>query len=125
MNEVGTLNVITKDGVAIRSYLYQDITYLKGVGPERAKLLAGELDVRSVRDLLYNFPYKYIDRTAVHRVNEIHEGMPYVQLRGRIVDYEVEGVGRKQRLKALFSDGTGTVEFVWFNAYKRVEANYK
>lgn len=117
--------LLHKDGVAIRNYLYQDITYLKGVGPERAKLLAGELDVRSVRDLLYNFPYKYIDRTVVHHVNEIHEGMPYVQLQGRIVDYEVEGVGRKQRLKAMFSDGTGMVEFVWFNAYKRVETNYK
>ncbi len=111
--------------MAVRGFLCQDITYLKGVGPERAKLLAAELDVRSVHDLLYCFPYKYIDRTVVHKVRDVHEGMPYVQLRGRIVNYEMEGSGRKQRLKALFSDGTGMVEFVWFNAYKRIETTYK
>lgn len=111
--------------MATKNFLYQDITYLKGVGPARAKLLMSELGIKDVRDLLYTFPYKYIDRTVVHRVADIHEGMPYVQLRGKILSYEMEGTGRKLRLKALFSDGTGCVEFVWFNAFKHIEATHK
>ena len=111
--------------MATKNFLYQDITYLKGVGPARAKLLMSELGIKDVCDLLYTFPYKYIDRTVVHRVADIHEGMPYVQLRGKILSYEMEGTRRKLRLKALFSDGTGCVAFVWFNAFKHIEATHK
>ncbi len=111
--------------MATDDFLHLDLTYLKGIGPERAKLFASELGVKSVRDLLYTFPYKYVDRTVVHSVREIHEGMPYVQLKGTLVDYEEEGQGRKKRLKATFTDGTGYVEFVWFNGVKYIAKTYK
>ena len=96
--------------------LQTDIKFLKGVGPMRAKWLGDELQIFTLRDLLYHFPYKYIDRSVVHRVADLMDGMPYVQLKGQIVAKNVEGTGRKERLTALFSDGTGTVELVWFRA---------
>lgn len=105
--------------------LAQDIKYLKGVGPARAKLLGDELKVFTVQDLLYTLPYKYIDRTVIHTVNNLREDMPYVQLLGQLTNIETEGEGRKHRLKALFSDGTGYVELVWFNAVKQVERTLK
>lgn len=105
--------------------LAQDIKYLKGVGPARAKLLGDELKVFTVQDLLYTLPYKYIDRTVIHTVNSLREDMPYVQLLGQLTNIETEGEGRKHRLKALFSDGTGYVELVWFNAVKQVERTLK
>ncbi len=111
--------------MASSAFLQQDIAYLKGIGPARAKVLLSELGIRTVRDLLYTFPYKYVDRTVVHTVSQVHEGMPYVQLKGKIIGYELEGQGRKQRLKATFFDGTGYVEFVWFNGVKYVEKSYK
>ena len=83
--------------VASSAFLQQDIAYLKGIGPARAKVLLSELGIRTVRDLLYTFPYKYVDRTVVHTVSQVHEGMPYVQLKGRIIGYELEGQGRKQQ----------------------------
>ena len=70
-------------------------------------------------------PYKYIDRTIVHRICDLQEDMPHVQLRGHIVDIEEEGSGRKQRLKATFTDGTGFVELVWFNSIRYVEKSLK
>ncbi|MFW5548441.1 MAG: OB-fold nucleic acid binding domain-containing protein, partial [Bacteroidales bacterium] len=101
--------------------LLTDIKYLKGVGPVRAKILAEDLNAHTFRDLLYTFPYKYIDRSEIHTIRTLKEGMPYVQLRGSIVDIETEGIGRKKRLKAIFSDGTGYLTLIWFNATKSLE----
>ena len=92
-----------------------DIKYIKGVGPVRSALLAEELHVFSLRDLLYLLPYKYIDRSMVHKISDVYEGMPYVQLRGHIVNVLTEGEGWKRRLTAIFTDGTGYAELVWFN----------
>ena len=74
--------------------LQTDIKFLKGVGPMRAKWLGDELQIFTLRDLLYHFPYKYIDRSVVHRVADLMDGMPYVQLKGQIVAKNVEGAGR-------------------------------
>lgn len=106
------------------SLLEQDIKYLKGVGPARAKTLAAELKVLTPGDLLRTFPYKYIDRSVVYTIRQLQEGMSYVQLRGQILDFETEGEGRRKRIKAVFTDGTGYAELVWFNGLKYVEKNY-
>lgn len=98
--------------------LQTDIKYLKGVGPVRAKTLSEDLNIRTLRDLLYHFPYKYIDRSVIHRVCDLVEGMPYVQLRGRIISKDIEGSGRRERLVAMFYDGTGYISLVWFNSIK-------
>lgn len=98
--------------------LQTDITYLKGVGPLRAKVLGEDLGIFTLRDMLYNFPYKYIDRSVIHRICDLVEGMPYVLLKGQIVAKNIEGSGRRERLVATFSDGTGYVDLVWFNYIK-------
>ena len=49
----------------------RDIKYLQGVGPKRAELLAKELLIKSAEDLLYYFPYKYIDRSRTYKISEI------------------------------------------------------
>ncbi len=105
----------------MQDVLSQDIKYLKGVGPARAKMLGDELKIFTVRDLLYTFPYKYIDRTVVHTISQLQDDMPHVQLVGRLTDLNTEGEGYKRRLKAIFTDGTGYVELVWFNAFKQIE----
>lgn len=98
--------------------LETDIKYLKGVGPMRAKVLGEDLGVFTLRDMLYNFPYKYIDRSVIHRVADIIDGMPYVLLKGQIVNKNIEGTGHRERLVATFTDGSGYIELVWFNSIK-------
>lgn len=105
--------------------LSTDIKYLKGVGPLKAKALGDDMQIFTMRDMLYNFPYKYIDRSVIHRICDLIDGMPYVQLRGQIVSKNIEGSGRRERLVALFSDGTGYVELVWFNKIKGIEKTLK
>ena len=61
----------------------RDIQFLQGVGPQRASLLEKELNIRSFKDLLYYFPYKYVDRSRIYTIAEIDGNMPYIQLRDR------------------------------------------
>lgn len=101
--------------------LQTDIKYLKGVGPLRAKTLGEDLGIFTLRDMLYNFPYKYIDRSVIHKIKDLTEGMPYVLLKGQVIAKNIEGTGRHERLVVIFSDGTGYVELVWFNSIKSIE----
>ncbi len=105
--------------------LAQDIKYLQGVGPNRAAMLEKELAIKTVGDLLVYYPYKYVDRRKVYKVCEIDGDMPYVQLYGQILSFESVGEGRKKRLIAHFSDGTGVVDLVWFQGMKYVTGNYE
>ena len=93
------------------SYLDQDITYLKGVGPHRAQLFQSQLGIETVRDLLHNYPFRHEDRTKIHRIADIVEGMQNIQLRGRILMIQKVGEGPKRRLIANFADGTGYNSF--------------
>ncbi|MBQ7689921.1 MAG: ATP-dependent DNA helicase RecG [Muribaculaceae bacterium] len=102
-----------------------NITYLKGVGPKRAELLGKELDIHTFGDLLEYFPFRYVDRSTIHRIADISGEMPYIQLRGRFVTFVTAGEGAKRRLQALFTDGTGSIEVVWFNRVKWIQENYR
>ena len=103
----------------------RDIKYLQGVGPQRATLLNKELNIFSLNDLLYYFPYKYVDRSRLYYVHEIDGNMPYIQLKGQILSFETLGEGRQRRLVAHFSDGTGVVDLVWFQGIKYLMGRYK
>ena len=103
----------------------RDIKFLQGVGPQRAAILEKELGIRSFKDLLYYFPYKYVDRSRLYLVREIDGNMPYIQLCGRILSFETFGEGRQRRLVGHFTDGTGVVDLVWFQGLKYVEGRFK
>jgi len=99
-------------------FLEQDIKFLPGVGPKRAELLAKELNIKTFGDLVYYFPYKYIDRTKFYKISEIHAQMPHIQVKGKIRSMDTVGTGHKQRLTARFYDDTGSIELVWFQSVK-------
>ena len=102
----------------------RSIRFLPGVGEQRAALLSSELNIRSLYDLLYNFPYKYIDRSRVFKVNELGGHLQHVQLVGEIRSFEEMGEGASRRLVAHFTDGTAFVDLVWFKGIKFVKSRY-
>lgn len=102
----------------------RSIQYLPGVGPQRADMLSKELGINTLQDLLYYFPYKHIDRSRLYYIHEIDGNMPYIQLKGHILTYETVGAGRKQRTVALFTDGTGTIELVWFQGTTNITKRF-
>jgi ATP-dependent DNA helicase RecG len=102
-----------------------EIKFLPGVGPKRAELLASEAGIATFRDLIYYFPYKYVDKTRFYSVRELDTDMQYVQLRGVIKRFSSEGGGAGKRLTADFHDETGMVRLVWFKGQKWVLNTYK
>ena len=105
--------------------LDSDIKYLPGVGPRRAELLDKELGIKTFRDLLYTFPFRYIDRSRFYSIREVDSGSAYIQLRGTVTRVEKTGEGRAQRLVARFSDGTGSIDLVFFKGLKWMEGRLK
>ena len=103
----------------------RDVKYLPGVGPARAALLKGELQINTLQDLLYYFPYKYIDRSRIFQIKEVDGTMPYIQLKGKILSFEQIGEGRRQRLVAHFTDGTAVADLVWFSGIKYTLDRYR
>ena len=101
------------------------ITYLPGVGPKKAEILRKEAEITSYEDLLFYFPYKYVDRSRFYTVAEVNGNMPYIQLKGRILSFDTLGEGRARRLVARFADGTGTIDLVWFKGLNYVTEKYK
>ncbi|HLO59925.1 MAG TPA: ATP-dependent DNA helicase RecG [Bacteroidales bacterium] len=103
----------------------QEMKYLKGVGPKRAELLEKELGIKTCRDLLYYFPYRYIDRSRIYAIKDIDTTQAFIQVKGKISHFRIEGQKYKQRLVAVFTDGTGTMELVWFQGIQWVTRNYQ
>ena len=102
-----------------------DIKYLKGVGPKRADLIGRELGIKSYYDLLHHFPSHYVDRSKIYNIVDLHGEMPALQIKGKFLTFNVVGEGAKSRLIGLFSDGTATIEVVWFRRISQIKQAYK
>lgn len=101
-----------------------ELTYLKGVGENRAKMLDAELGLQTFRDLLYYFPFRHIDRSRFYTISEFSGDMPHVQIRGRFVSFNVVGEGARKRLVGIFSDGRNLMECVWFSRVNALKDAY-
>ena len=107
------------------STLKTNIQYLPGVGEKRAKILKQELNIVTIEDLLFTFPYKYIDKTKFYKINELNYNLPYIQVKGKITNLRIEGQKFKKRLIATFIDDTGKTELIWFKGIKWIKDSIK
>lgn len=109
-------------GVSMGYILDNDIKFLSGVGERRAFLLQKELGIRTLGDLLYYFPFRYIDRSRIWQIGEMtDDSLTYVQLRARITGFQHVGSGPKKRFVVMVSDGSGMAELVWFKGINWIE----
>lgn len=99
------------------------IEYLKGVGPKKGELLRKDLEVKTIGDLLHHYPFRYIDRTKFHKINQVQGQMNGAQIIGRLVDIKELGEKRSRRLVGRLADDTGTLELVWFRSIAWIKKN--
>lgn len=104
--------------------LSDEIQFLTGVGPKIAESLKTHVGIFTFKDLLYYFPYKHLDRSVIYKVNDIKQGMPYIQLKGFIKEYRLQQQKRGKRLTATFADNTGVIELTWFKGYKWIQDKF-
>ena len=107
-----------------------DIQYLPGVGPRRAALLRSELEVATVGDLVRLYPFRYIDRSSVQKIADIHPDQSYVQVVGTVRKVRLLAKNGAElpadklkynavsRLSALIADDSGEMEIVFFKGVK-------
>lgn len=84
-------------------------------------MLKKELGIFSFRDLLEHFPYRYVDKTKINRINEITSQTEFIQIAGKLKSLEVIGERRAKRLVAEFQDATGSLELVWFQGISWIQ----
>jgi len=101
------------------------IEYLKGVGPQKAGVLKDELRVATIGDLLQHYPFRYIDRTQFHKIDQLSADMIGAQVIGRLVSLQEMGEKRTRRLVAQFRDDTGAMELVWFHSIAWMRQNLR
>lgn len=101
------------------------IEYLKGVGPQRAEVLKKELGIFTFKDLLYHFPFRYVDRSKFHSIAEVHDDAAYIQVKGKITSMATVGQKRAQRLVVQLRDDSGSIELVWFKGIKWISGSLK
>jgi ATP-dependent DNA helicase RecG len=107
------------------NYLQTPITYLKGVGPNRANTLQSELGIATYQDLLNLFPNRYIDKTQYYKIGQLQRSNADVQIVGKIIHIKTVEQKKGKRLVATFKDETGEMELVWFRGQKWIRENLK
>ncbi len=105
--------------------LHTPIAYLKGVGTHKADILKKELQITTFQDLLYHFPFRYIDRTKFYKLSDLNPDLPLVQCVVKITAFEIIGEKQAKRLVAQALDDTGHIELTWFQGIKWIEKQLK
>ncbi|TGE26245.1 ATP-dependent DNA helicase RecG [Hymenobacter metallicola] len=103
------------------SFFNTKIENLRGVGTQRATLLQKELNIFTYGDLIQRYPFRYLDRTQFYQIIDLHDDLPYVQVKGILRNREVIGEGPKKRIVAKVSDGSAELELVWFKGVNYLE----
>ena len=101
-----------------KTKLEDSVQYLKGIGPEKAKVL-NSVGIKTIEDLLYYIPRRYLDRSTILPINKLKVGST-VTLIGRV---EASGIAKTRRpqFQVILKDKTGFIRLVWFSQLKWVK----
>ena len=118
----------------MKTAMDMDIQYLPGVGPRRAALLGNELAVKTVGDLLHLYPFRYIDRSSVQKIAQLHPDQAYVQVVATVLKARLFAKNGAElppdkvkynlanRLSVIIGDDSGEMEVVFFKGIKWMHA---
>ena len=106
-------------------FLNQSIEFVKGVGPARSKLLGEELNLKTIKDLIDFYPFRYIDRSRFYKIDEIPKNQSEVQIIGKIKSIRRTKVRYRDRLNCEFYDNSGKIDLIWYRGFNWVEESLK
>jgi ATP-dependent DNA helicase RecG len=109
----------------MNDFFQTPIEFLKGVGPQRAELLKKELYIYTYKDLLYHFPFRYINRSTYCLIKDVPYLENSAQFKGTITRISEGGRGRAKNLTALVEDETGKLELIWFQGASWIKNSLK
>jgi len=100
-----------------------DITYLKGVGPQRGSALKKN-GIENIGLLLHHFPRKYLDRTTIKSIRDTKIGEETVII-GKIESFGMKQTRKRRYFQILINDPTGYLTCVWFNSISWIVDKFK
>ncbi|UAY53675.1 ATP-dependent DNA helicase RecG [Ferruginibacter albus] len=106
---------------SVNNILQTPIEYLKGVGPLRGDMLRKELNIHTFKDLLEFYPFRHVDKTKIDKISSLTPNTEYVQVAGRLNQYETVGEKRGKRLVAYLQDDSGEIELTWFQGINWIQ----
>jgi len=101
-----------------RIKLEDSVQYLKGIGPEKAKVL-NSVGIKTIEDLLYYIPRRYLDRSTILPMNKLKVGST-VTVIGRVEAFGMAKTRRPQ-FQVILKDNTGFIRLVWFSKLRWVK----
>ena len=99
--------------MSFQNPIYDDITYLKGVGPKRGEELK-KYGINYIIDVLHHLPRKYLDRRNIKKINQCKIGEETVIV-GSIISKNIKVLGKRRLFQITIGDETGELQCVWFN----------
>jgi ATP-dependent DNA helicase RecG len=101
--------------VESKNILDTPVEYIKGIGPAKGETFRKELNIHVLGDLIFTYPFRYIDRTMFHLIKDINADGDNIQCKGTLISLEkIKGKTNRSRITGVFKDTTGTMELVWF-----------
>ncbi|MEZ4911723.1 MAG: ATP-dependent DNA helicase RecG [Saprospiraceae bacterium] len=98
-----------------KSILNTPIEYVKGVGPAKGELFRKEIGIHTIEDLLFNYPYRYVDKSIIYPIKDAPSDGDNIQIQGLLISLEkIKGKNGKYRLSGVLKDGSGFIDLVWF-----------
>ena len=104
--------------------LNTDIKFLKGVGPQRAKILY-QNNINTVNDLIRYYPRKYLDRTNIKKISQLQIGESAVVM-GKIKSFSMRKTKRNRYFQVTaVDDFGGFINCIWFNSLSWILDKFK
>ncbi len=93
--------------------LNDSVGTIKGIGPKKAEALK-KIGIEKIEDFFYYYPRYYQDRREIRKIIELDAGS-FALVQGEVKLKVKGGYGRKQTLKLLVTDDSGSMEVIFFN----------
>ena len=93
-----------------------DISKVPQVGP-KSKVLLNKLNIHTVEDLLYHFPFRYEDRSQMKKIEDLKAGEK-VTVKAKVTSVQnIFTKNRKRITRGCAEDDTGKIQMIWFNMH--------
>ncbi|MBK8079829.1 MAG: ATP-dependent DNA helicase RecG [Saprospiraceae bacterium] len=98
------------------------IEYIKGIGPAKGEAIRHDLQIFTLGDLLFTYPFRYVDRTKFIDIKDIRNDNDLIQIKGTLLSLEkIKGKNNRTRLNGVLKDGSGFIDLVWFQSVQWIE----
>lgn len=92
----------------------QPVSTISGIGQKRTAAL-NSAGILTIRDLLYYFPRKYLNRQNILKISEIKGDEKEVTLLAKLTQLKSVKNPKRTILNGYFSDGSSVLNCAWFN----------